>query len=156
MKMVDKFLDIMGFIEREEEEYEENDEIFQEASGFEESRRRKGQLVAIHNPARDNVKVIVFEPNHFDEAQQIADNLKNKKAVIINLENAEYELGKRLIDFIGGTAYAIGGTMQKIGQGIILVVPPNIDIGGDFKDKYIEEQEDVFNWVAKFGKKGDL
>lgn len=155
MKMVDRFLDIMGFLDKEEE-YEENDNFYQEPETLEEGRRRKGQLVAIHNHPRDNVKVIVFEPETFDDAQQIADNLKNKKAVIINLENADYELGKRLIDFIGGTAYAIGGTMQKIGQGIILVVPPNIDIDGDLSEKYIEEQEDVFNWVAKFGRKGDL
>jgi len=155
MKMVDKFLDIMGFVDREEE-YDESEEQYRESQYTEESKRRKGQLVAIHNHARENVKVVVIEPGDFNEAQIIADNLKNKKAVIINLENVDYELGKRLIDFVGGTAYAIGGTMQKIGQGIILVVPPNIDIGGELKDAYSEDQEDVFAWVSKFGKKGDL
>jgi len=155
MKMVDKFLDIMGFIDREEE-YEESEDHYRDSQYSDENRRKKGQLVAIHNHAKDNVKVVVLEPQEFNEAQVIADNLKNKKAVIINLENADYELGKRLIDFIGGTAYAIGGTMQKIGQGIILVVPPNIDIGGEFKETYPDDQEDVFAWVSKFGKKGDL
>ncbi|MDK2823283.1 MAG: cell division inhibitor SepF [Clostridia bacterium] len=156
MKMVDKFLDIMGFLEKEDEYEEEAEGLYNEPQFFEENKRRKGQLVAIHNHTRDNVKVVVIEPQNFDEAQLIADNLKNKKAVIINLENAEYELGKRLIDFVGGTAYAIGGTMQKIGQGIILVVPPNIDIGGELKEKYSDQQEDVFSWVSKFSKKGDL
>ncbi|MFZ5944113.1 MAG: cell division protein SepF [Bacillota bacterium] len=153
MKMVDRFLDIMGFLDREEE-YEEIEEINKEPQ-LEEGKRRRGQLVAIHNHTKDNVKVVVIEPESFDEAQLIADNLKSKKAVIVNLEKSEYELGKRLIDFVGGTAYAIGGTMQKIGQGIILVVPPNIDIGGELKDSYMEEQEDVFNWVSKFGRKGE-
>ncbi|NLT95476.1 MAG: cell division protein SepF [Clostridia bacterium] len=153
MKMVEKFLDIMGFVDREEEN-EDIEEVYQE-SPFEDSKRKRGQLVAIHN-IRENVKVVVIEPEDFNDAQVIADNLKNKKAVIINLENADYELGKRLIDFIGGTAYAIGGTMQKIGQGIILAVPPNIDIGGELKDSFVEDREDVFAWVSKFAKKGDL
>jgi cell division inhibitor SepF len=154
MKMVDKFLDIMGFIDREEE-YEEVEEVYQETPFVDANKRKKGQLVAIHN-IRENVKVVVFEPTDFDDAQPIADNLKNKKAVIINLESADYDLGKRLIDFIGGTTYAIGGSMQKIGQGIILAVPPNIDIGGELKDTDFDDREDVFAWVSKFNKKGDL
>ncbi|MGI6225334.1 MAG: cell division protein SepF [Peptococcales bacterium] len=155
MRMVDKFLDIMGFIDREEE-FEDTENQFRETQTPEDSPKRRGQLVALHNPSRENPKVVVFEPEDFNEAQNIADNLKNKKAVIINLENADFELGKRLIDFIGGTAYAIGGTMQKIGQGIILVVPPNIDIGGEIKDGENYDQEDVFAWVSKYGRKGDL
>jgi cell division inhibitor SepF len=155
MKMVDKFLDIMGFVDHEEE-YEDNGEGYKEAPYSEENKRKKGQLVAIHNHIRENVKVVIIEPKDFNDAQEIADNLKNKKAVIINLENVDYELGKRLIDFIGGTAYAIGGTMQKIGQGIILAVPPNIDIGGELNEAYLDGREDVFSWVSKFAKKGDF
>ncbi|KJS84711.1 MAG: hypothetical protein JM58_10340 [Peptococcaceae bacterium BICA1-8] len=155
MKMVDKFLDIMGFIDREEE-YEESEDQNRESPYSDENKRRKGQLVAIHNHAKDNLKVVVIEPEDFNEAQGIADNLKNRKAVIINLENAEYELGKRLIDFVGGTVYAIGGSMQKIGHGIILVVPPNVDIGGEYKETSPDNQEDVFAWVSKFAKKGDM
>lgn len=154
MKIMDKFLDLMGFIDREEE-VEDADHPYMESQYTEESSRRRGQLIALHNRTKENPKVVVIEPEDFNEAQNIADNLKNKKAVIINLENADFELGKRLIDFIGGTAYAIGGTMQKIGQGIILVVPPNIDIGGELKDVDIGDQEDVFSWVSKYGKKGD-
>lgn len=155
MKMMDRFLDVMGFLDKDEEYEVEDEGLYSEVQHI-ENRKRKGQLVAIPNHNRDNVKVVLVEPRQFDDAQTIADNLKNRKAVIINIENSEYELGKRIIDFVGGTAYAIGGSMQKIGQSIILAVPPNIDIGGELADKYLEEQEEVFSWVSKFGKKGDL
>jgi len=154
MKVVDRFLDIMGFLEKDDEYEHDEEEIYPEVLSLDENKKRKGKLVALHN--RDSMKVMLVEPKDFDEAQIIADNLKSRRAVIVNLENVEYELGKRIIDFVGGTAYAIDGTMQKIGQGIILVVPPNIDIGGELKDTYINEQEDVFSWVAKFSKRGDF
>lgn len=148
--MLNKILSLMGFIDEQEieESYEENPET-------EENRKRKGQLVALHNN-RDNLKVKVIEPNTFDEAQIISDNLKDRRAVVINLENVDIELAKRIVDFVGGTAYAIGGTMQKIGQGIILVVPANIDVDGALKDVNLGDQKEVFSWVSNFQGKETL
>lgn len=148
MSMWDKFLNFMGFTEADEVEEE-----LQE-SPLEEIKKKRGRLVALPN-SKDNVKVIVVEPSSFEDAQIIADNLKNRQAVIVNLEKADYELGKRIIDFVGGTAYAIDGSMQKIGQGIILAVPPNVDINSELTENYVEEQEEVFSWVSKFHKKGE-
>ena len=148
MKMVDKFLNFMGFTEPKDDE-----ETIQE-SYQEEGKKRKGQLVALPN-SKENVRVVVVDPKTFDEAQIIADHLKSRQAVIINLEKVEYELAKRIIDFVGGTAYAIDGSMQKIGQGIILAVPPNVDINSEHKEYYLEEQQEVFSWVAKFPRKGE-
>ncbi|SMB94223.1 cell division inhibitor SepF [Desulfonispora thiosulfatigenes DSM 11270] len=143
--VMDKLLNLMGFADEQEEIYEETSEP--------EEKRRKGQIVALHN--RESVKVKVVEPLCFEEAQKIADDLKNRKAVVINLEQAELDLAIRVIDFVGGTAYAIGGSMQKIGKGIILVVPPNIDIDGSLAEVNQIEQKDkeVFSWVSNFPKK---
>ncbi len=148
MSMWDKFLNFMGFTEPEEVEEE-----FQE-SPFEGMPKKRGRLVALPN-SKDNVKVMVVEPTNFDEAQIIADNLKNRQAVIVNLESTDYQLAKRIIDFVGGTTYAIDGTMQKIGQSIILAVPPNVDINSELAQNYVDEQEEVFSWVSKFAKKGE-
>ncbi len=157
MKVVDKFLDVMGFLDNDEEDEQEEIIQRQEESQTEpQYKRKKGQLVAIHNYKSDSAKVVVVEPKNFDEAQVIADNLKNHRAVIVNMENIELSLAKRIIDFVGGTAYALDGTMQKIGRSIILVVPPNIDIGGEITEDYFEDQEDVFSWVSKFAKRGEI
>lgn len=148
MSMWDNFLNFMGFTEPEEMEEEHQE------SPLEDVTKKRGRLVALPN-SKDNVKVMVVEPTNFDDAQIIADNLKNRQAVIVNLESADYELAKRMIDFVGGTAYAIDGSMQKIGQGIILAVPPNVDINSELTQNYVKEQEEVFSWVSKFHKKGE-
>ena len=76
-----------------------------------------------------------MEPNSFEEAQSIADQLKNRRPVIVNLENAEKVLAKRIVDFISGTTYALNGNMQKVGNGIFLFVPTNVDISGEMRDE---------------------
>ena len=145
---LNKIWQVLGFGEDEyyEEEMEENkvSEIAPKTT--------RPNLVALKN---DNVKVMVIEPKTFEEAPIISDNLKENKPVIINLEGADAVLIRRIVDFVGGTCYSIGGSMQKIGYKIILVVPKNVDISGDFKDEYLQQdQEEVFSWVSQF-EKGD-
>lgn len=143
--MMDKLLNLMGFVDEvEDDKYEETTEV-------EEPKKRKGQIVAL--PNRENVKVKVVEPLTFEDAQKISDNLKSRRAVVINLEKADVDLGKRIIDFVGGTAYAIGGSMQKIGKGIILVVPPNIDIESSIKDANLSDHKEVFSLVSSLTRK---
>lgn len=144
--VMEKLLNLMGFGDDVDEEIDEElDEP--------EEKKRKGQLVALHN--RDSVKLKVIEPLNFEDAQKIADDLKNRRAVVINLEQAELELAVRIIDFVGGTTYAVGGSMQKIGKGIFLVVPSNIDIDGSLAEmnKLEEKDKEVFSWISNFPKK---
>jgi len=81
------------------------------------------------------MRVVVMEPTSFEEAQNIADQLKSRRPVIVNLENAEKMLAKRIVDFISGTTYALNGNMQKVGNGIFLFVPTNVDISGEMRDE---------------------
>lgn len=74
------------------------------------------------------IQVMVVEPFSFDDAQQIADYLKSRKPVVVNLENTDGEIAKRMIDFMSGTAYALGGTIQKIGKDIFLCAPYNVEV----------------------------
>ncbi|MDR3584823.1 MAG: cell division protein SepF [Desulfosporosinus sp.] len=133
-KLIDKVIGIMGFAEEEAEEevFDENDK---EKNVQEEVRssRKNAQVVSIHT--QKQMRVVVMEPNSFEEAQNIADQLKARRPVIVNLENAEKNLAKRIVDFISGTTYALNGNMQKVGNGIFLFVPNNVDITGEMRDE---------------------
>ena len=146
MKVVDKFLDILGFTEIKEDEDLEEDNSLEEIPEW-KPRKSRAQVVPFNNSNKEVIKVVLLEPLSFDDCQQIADNLKNKRTVIINLENLEMGLARRIIDFVGGTAYALGGTLQKIGAGIIIAVPNNVDISGDISS--MTQPKEVFAWISK-------
>lgn len=74
------------------------------------------------------MKVIIIEPASFDDAQQVADHLKNKKPVVVNFENTDSEAAKRIIDFISGTTYALAGDIKKVGKNVFLCAPSNVNV----------------------------
>ncbi|PKM90990.1 MAG: cell division protein SepF [Firmicutes bacterium HGW-Firmicutes-12] len=145
MGVVDKFLDIMGFTEIREEVITEQENMIDDMPELKQ-RKSKGQLVPF-NTSKEQIKVVLIEPVVFDDCQQISDSLKNKRTVIINLENMDISTARRIIDFVGGTAYALGGTLQKIGAGIIIAVPSNVDISGDINS--MSQPKEVFAWINK-------
>jgi cell division inhibitor SepF len=105
------------------------------------SKRKSASVVSIHT--QKQVRVIVVEPVSFEEAQGIAEHLKARKSVILNLERTDPNLSQRIVDFICGTTYAIGGNMQKVGNGIFLFVPNNVDISGELSYKAGDKD---FSW----------
>ena len=94
-----------------------------------------------------NNKMILLEPRAYSESQQIADHLKNRNSVVVNLKRVTSDQAKRIIDFLSGCIYAIGGTMQKIGVGIYLCTPKNVNVQGkiseDNKDQDKTEEKNV-------------
>jgi FtsZ-interacting cell division protein YlmF len=81
-----------------------------------------------------NGKMILLEPRAFSESQQIADHLKKRNTVVVNMKRVTTEQAKRIIDFLSGTVYAIGGDLQKIGVGIFLCTPKNVNVEGTISD----------------------
>ncbi len=75
-------------------------------------------------------KMILVEPRAYSESQQIADHLKNRNSVVVNFKRVTSDQAKRIIDFLSGTLYAIGGDLQKLGGGIYLCTPSNIPVQG--------------------------
>ena len=75
-------------------------------------------------------KMILVEPRAYSESQQIADHLTSKNSVVVNFKRVTTDQSKRIIDFLSGTLYAIGGDLQKIGDGIYLCTPKNVDVQG--------------------------
>lgn len=139
--LFDKVLNFVGLEAEEEFEDEtvQNQEVIQPDFVH---HPKKNKVVNIHTTTQ--LKVIVMQPESFDEAKDIADHLKNKKPVIINLEDVEKEIARRIIDFLSGSVYALDGNIQKVSNGIFLVAPYNVDIMGDFKDEL--RNKGVFPW----------
>lgn len=144
MKFFDKFLDMMGLAEVEEEDAFNEESNPVDALPEWKNRRTKGHVVPF-NANKESIKVVLLEPSTFDDCQMIADHLKSKRTVIINLENLEMGLARRIIDFVGGTTYAVSGTLQKIGSGIVIAVPNHVDITGDINN--LSQPKEVFAWI---------
>ena len=94
-----------------------------------------------------NSKMILLEPRAYSESQQIADHLKMRNTVVVNLKRVTSDQAKRIIVCLAGTIYAIGGDLQKIGGGIFLCTPNNINIQGKITDdkegKDIHDNNDI-------------
>ena len=78
--------------------------------------------------------MMLLEPRAYSESQQIADYLKKRSAVVVNLKRVTPDQAKRIIDFLSGTIYAIGGNLEKLGGGIFLCTPNNVSIEGKITD----------------------
>lgn len=128
----DKFKYFIG-IDDYEEEYEEEEEIVEEdlyAPTRAKTRTKKfnNNVVNIHNNI--NMTIVVHEPLSYDEAPTIVDDLKQRKAVIVNFEQLDGEIKRQIFDFINGGLYAIEGTIQKVNKDIFILAPTNVEIDG--------------------------
>lgn len=105
------------------------DEIDDEEEDEEETEEAKGKL-----PSSSSGKMILLEPRAYSESQQIADHLKKKNTVVVNMKRVTPDQAKRIVDFLSGTVYALGGDLQKIGAGIFLCTPKNVNVEGAITD----------------------
>ncbi len=90
---------------------------------------------ALKEADKSGNKMILIEPRANSESQQIADHLKNRNSVVVNLKRVTSAQAKRIIDFLSGTVYAIGGELEKIGPGIYLCTPRNVNIQGKITEE---------------------
>ena len=97
-------------------------------------------------PTTGSGKMILLEPRAFSESQQIADHLKQRNTVVVNMKRVTPDQAKRIVDFLSGTVYALGGDLQKIGGGIFLCTPKDVDVEGaitDDDDKNKKSKNDI-------------
>ena len=121
---------------KEEEYYKVSKEDYQDANGVAGS------------------KMMLLEPRAYSESQQIADYLKERNSVVVNLKRVTPDQAKRIVDFLSGTLYAIGGDLQKLGWGIFLCTPNNFNVEGEISDdaaptktpRKPKKQDDEFDW----------
>ncbi|WP_147802507.1 cell division protein SepF [Alkalicoccus halolimnae] len=94
----------------------------------------KDKVVQFNTYRHPASKVIIIEPHSYDEVQQIADKLKEKVSVIINLQRIPWGEAKRIVDFLSGTVYAVNGDIQKLGDHIFLCTPENVEVAGSISE----------------------
>lgn len=129
-----RILDAVGL---EEEEYQEDEMMMEEEQDFYEDeyeeeeqrlpKRKQAKVVGLPSAA-NKMRMLVFQPSSYEEAESIIDNLKARKPVIMNLDELEIELGQRILDFVGGAVYSLNGDIKKVARSIFVVAPSNVDI----------------------------
>ncbi len=136
-----RILDAVGL---EEEEYQEDEMMMDEEENFYEDeyeeeeqrlpKRKQGKVVGLPNPA-NKMRMLVFQPSSYEEAECIIDNLKARKPVIMNLDELEIELGQRILDFVGGAVYSLNGDIKKVARSIFVVAPSNVDVSQNIAER---------------------
>ncbi|MCG7407784.1 cell division protein SepF [Paenibacillus sp. ACRRX] len=145
MGVMNRFLNFIGM--QEEEEYTEREKVAShddyeqevEAPVFDQHRKsaKGANIVSIHSQKAS--KVVLYEPRSYDEAQEIADHLRSRRSVVINLQRIRNDQALRIIDFLSGTVYALSGNISKIGSNIFLCVPEHIEVQGSITEMFSEE-----------------
>lgn len=139
MKLMDKVLNFIGYEIEEEPTTEPGDNPTKEEQP---SRSRKSNIIGLPSPANP-MRMALSKPTKFDQVQTIADHLKNRNPVVVNVEEMELEMAKRVVDFLSGTIYALNGSMQKVNSGIIIFLPNNVEVTGDLEQEW--DDEDIWS-----------
>jgi cell division inhibitor SepF len=131
MTLMDRIMGFFGVTEEDEYDEElENDISSAPAKG-------KSNIVSLHT--QKNIRLVLFEPRTFEETQEIADNLKSHRPVVVNLQRVRRDVGMKIVDFLSGTVYALGGNIQKLGPQIFICTPANVDIQGTITELMQDE-----------------
>lgn len=95
-------------------------------------------LQSVQNVQKSN-KVMLVEPHSYADAQEVAEHLKNKRTVVVNLQRVERDQGFRIIDFLSGTVYALDGDIRRIGTDIFICAPEHVEVDGAISNFRLEE-----------------
>ncbi len=128
-KFWDKTLSFLGLVEETEEE-----EVYDDTE-YIRPQPRKGTVLNLHSGKQDskNMRLVIFKPREFEDAQQIVEHIKSKKPVLVNLEETDNLEAKRIIDFISGATFALDGNMQKVSQQIFVFAPANVEVNAEIR-----------------------
>ena len=118
--------------DRDRERERARDTLYGSAAN-EENERRSNKVVNIR--AATQLQVVLVKPEKFEDASAIADHLREKRTVVLNLESTNKEIARRLLDFLSGVAYANEGKIKKVAISTYIITPYNVDILGDLIDE---------------------
>ena len=146
---------VFKWITEEEEDHDEAEyEIDQEDEELEQftsiANNKTAKIVNLHTSSQMKVpmKVVIVEPKKYEEVTTIADHLKEKRAVIVNLENLnDPSIRKSIFEFMNGAVYVLDGGIQKVSKGIFILAPNNVDIDSSIKKEL--ESKTLFPWQSK-------
>jgi len=89
----------------------------------------------VNMPSKTTLQVVLAKPERFDDASTIADHLNEKRTVVLNLESANRDVARRLIDFLSGVAYANAGQLKRVANSTFIITPYNVSVTGDLLDE---------------------
>lgn len=171
--IINKFMDMMGLGNQEDEEFDEEVTEYSMEQETEEQdedtyvrprqRARKSfadiekdspygakniqTKVIPMNTSVSSSKMVITQPTCYEDVEEIGSYLKNKKSVIINLENVGKEDARRVLDFLSGATFMIEGTIQKVSNLIYLITPKNVEIQNDLERSQYSKQKASFSWL---------
>lgn len=133
----------MGFMEKFKEwaKVEEDDEEFEDFVPTEEKKvretfsaaHRDNRVVNIHTTTQ--LQVVLVKPERYENATEIADHLKEKRTVVLNLESTNKDAARRILDFLSGVAYTNDGQIKRVANNTYIITPYNVDLKGDLIDE---------------------
>jgi cell division inhibitor SepF len=162
MGAINKFMNMLniGSNDEEVEDYEDDQEVQESTTPTYKSRRNFNEIeedspysarniqskVIPMNTAISSSKMVITQPNCYEDVQEIGDYLKNRKSVIVNLESVSKEDARRILDFMSGATFIVEGTIQKVSNLIYLMTPRNVEIQNDVERSQYK-QKLSFSWM---------
>lgn len=132
MNIIDKMKDFIA-PEVEDETIELNEEEAKALSEYEAPKNKN-----VTNKVSGDTKMVLFEPRSFEESEEIAKHLKDRRAAVINLHRLTPESSQRSIDFLTGVIFALNGSIQKVGKNVILCAPSTMGVDGEIELEDVE------------------
>ncbi|MHC1720986.1 MAG: cell division protein SepF [Clostridiaceae bacterium] len=146
-KVLNKMMGFLGldddfddddFEEMDNKRETESQESEQKTSSF----RKKQNVLSIHTTISAKVKIV--KPSDYEDAADICDDVKNRIIVVVNITAMEQKTAQRLLDFLGGSSYALGGTLEEIDKGVYLISPSNVEVNSELKSEL--STKGLFSW----------
>ena len=148
--IVNKFWEVFGVNQNEEDEEEYIEDEVMEDEEIEEPEERSffniNRKKVVNMPQTQQVRMVISQPTTFEQAEEICSYLKNRKSVIVNLEYVNKDVARRIVDFISGAVYGLDGNIQKISNSIFLVAPFNYEITNEVMKEDIKNKLSV-SWI---------
>jgi len=143
--IVNKFLEVFGLPENDDEEEYVDDEEMEEGADEPEVRSFFGKKI-VNMPQTQQVRMVICQPTTFEQAEEICSYLKNRKSVIVNLEYVNKDVARRIVDVMSGAVHALDGHIQKISNSIFLIAPTYYEISTEIARDEIKNKLSV-SWL---------
>ena len=145
--IVNKFLEVFGLPENDdEEEYMDEEYIDEEEIEEPSVRGFWGNKKVVNMPQTQQVRMVISQPTNFEQAEEICSYLKNRKSVIVNLEYVNKDVARRIVDVMSGAVHALDGHIQKISNSIFLIAPTYYEISTEMARDEIKNKLSV-SWL---------
>lgn len=143
-RFLDNVTRMLGLDDQMEDEHIERPEDFEEEEvAAPRSSKTKPTLISLPTANGVKTKIVLTEPETYDEVTEMVAHLKAKQVVIVNLENAEPDVARQIIDFLSGAVYALEGSMRKIKEFVFVVSPNTVEITAEIK-RELQERTNPF------------